>query len=110
MGPWGAHQPWGRREERAVGDGALDGSHAGESPWSGPWLEHRMAFWQEVRPGSLGVSPSHRSSTAGLDDQRQSILELYCRKAGGKRKGRKRDWPWPHGERREGKERRRARE
>jgi hypothetical protein len=44
-----------------------------------------MAFWWEVRCGSLGKSPSHRSSTVGLDDQRQSmILELYCRKAGRK--------------------------
>ena len=30
------------------------------------------------------------SSMAGLDDQRQSmVLELYCRKAGRKREGRK---------------------
>jgi hypothetical protein len=38
---------------------------------------------------------------AGLDGQRQSmVLELYCRKAGGKREDRKdRDWPWPCGER-----------
>jgi hypothetical protein len=41
--------------------------------------------------GSLGESPSHqsipshRSSTEGLNDQRQPmILELYCRKAGRK--------------------------
>jgi hypothetical protein len=35
-------------------------------------------------------------------------LELYCRKAGRKRECRKREkgWPWPHGERGEGKERR----
>ena len=47
-----------------------------------------MAFWREVRCGSLGESPSHRSSTVGLDDQRQSmVLELYCRKAERKRKG-----------------------
>ena len=39
----------------------------------------------------LGESISHRPSTAGLDEQRQSmVLELYCRKAGRKRKGRKR--------------------
>jgi hypothetical protein len=70
-------------------------------------LEHRMAFWQEVRGDSLGESLSHRSSMAGLDEQRQSmVLELYCRKAGRKRKGRKRDQPWPHGERGEGRERR----
>ena len=30
----------------------------------------------------------------GLDEQRQSmVLELYCRKAGGKRKGKKRERP-----------------
>jgi hypothetical protein len=37
------------------------------------------------------------------------VLELYCRKAGGKREG-KRDWPWPREEKGEGKERKRARE
>ena len=63
----------------------------GESPWSGPWLEHRMAFWWEVRRGSLGESPSHHSSMAGLSDQRQTmVLELYCRKAERKREGRER--------------------
>jgi hypothetical protein len=47
---------------------------------------HRMAFWWEVRRGSLGESLSHHSSTVGLDEQRQSmVLELYCRKAGRKR-------------------------
>jgi hypothetical protein len=57
-------------------------------------------------------SLSYCSSTAGLDEQRQSmVLELYCRKAGRKREGRKRrDWPWPRGERGEGRERRRARD
>jgi hypothetical protein len=50
-----------------------------------------MAFWREVRRGSLGEI-SHRSSTAGLDEQRQSmVLELYCRKAGRRREGRKRE-------------------
>jgi hypothetical protein len=45
-----------------------------------------MAFWWEVRRGSLGESLSHHSSTVGLDEQRQSmVLELYCRKAGRKR-------------------------
>ena len=45
-----------------------------------------MAFWQEVRRGSLGESVSHCSSMAGLDEQRQSmVLELYCRKAERKR-------------------------
>ena len=45
---------------------------------SGPWLEHRVAFWQEVRCSGGGVKGS-------LDGQRQSmVLELYCRKAGRK--------------------------
>ena len=57
----------------------------GESPWSSPWLERRKAFQWEVRHGSIGESLSHDSSTAGLDEQRQSmVLELYCRKAGRK--------------------------
>ena len=52
---------------------------------SGLWLQHRKAFCQEIRHGSLGESLTHRSSTAGLDEQRQSmVLELYCRKAGRK--------------------------
>jgi hypothetical protein len=46
----------------------------------------------------------------GLDEQ--SVSELYCRKAGGKRKGkervRDRDQPWPRGEKWE-RERRKAR-
>ena len=48
----------------------------------------------------------------GLDEQRQSmVLELYCRKAGRKREGRKRENPaMAMGEREEGKERRKARE
>jgi hypothetical protein len=60
----------------------LDGSHAGESlVWSGPWLEYRKAFRWEIRHDSLGESLFHCSTTAGLDEQRQSIvLELYCRK------------------------------
>jgi hypothetical protein len=32
------------------------------------------------------------------------VLELYCRKAGGKRESKKRDCPWPYGEKGEGKE------
>ena len=86
--PWGwLSQPWGQREERAGG-----GSHMGENPWSGPWLEHRKAFWREVRCGSLGKSLSHGSSTADLHKQRQSmVIEHYCRKAGRKREGRKRE-------------------
>jgi hypothetical protein len=49
----------------------------------------------------------------GLDEQRHSIvLELYCRKAEGKRKGRKRerDQPWPRGEKGEGKRKKRESE
>ena len=40
------------------------------------------------------------------------VLELYYRKAGGKREGRKRErgWPWPRGERGEGRRRRMARD
>jgi hypothetical protein len=41
----------------------------------------------------------------GLDEQRQSmVLELYCRKAWGKRECQKRERgrPWPHGERGKG--------
>ena len=53
--------------------------------------------WSVGRPsggrlGLLGESLSHHSSLVGLDEQRQSIvLELYCRKAGRKREGRKRE-------------------
>jgi hypothetical protein len=49
----------------------------------------------------------------GLDEQRQSmVLELYCRKAGRKREGRKRErgQPWPRGENGEGREREREEE
>jgi hypothetical protein len=60
----------------------------------------------------LGESLSHHPCTAGLDEQRQSmVLELYCRKAGRKRKG-KRKRETSHGqEERRGKrrERRKAR-
>jgi hypothetical protein len=106
-GPWGwlAH-PQGRRKKWAGREGVLGGFHMGKSPWSGPCLERRKAFWWEVRRGSLGESLSHRSSTAGIDEQRQSmILELYCRKA-----ERKREVSHGHVERRggEGGEGRRA--
>ena len=57
--------------------------------------------WSTERPSSrrleaalLGESLSHHSSTEGLDEQRRSmVLELYFRKAGGKREGRKRERP-----------------
>jgi hypothetical protein len=46
----------------------------------------------DVRQSSLGESLAHHLSTVGLDEQRQSVvLELYCRKAGRKREGRKRE-------------------
>jgi hypothetical protein len=52
---------------------------------SGLWLQLRKAFCQEIRHGSLGESLTHLSSTAGLDEQRQSmVLELYCKKSGRK--------------------------
>jgi hypothetical protein len=53
---------------------------------------HRKAFRCKVRHSSIGESLSHCSSKVGLDEQRQSmILGLYCRKAGRKREGRKRE-------------------
>jgi hypothetical protein len=53
----------------------------GESPWSvHGWSTERTS--REVRHSSAGESQSHHLSTAGLDEQRQSmVLELYCRKA-----------------------------
>ena len=66
---------------------ALGGSHAGESHWFGPWLEHRKAFQREVRHSSSGEGLFLCSNTAGLDEQRWSmVLELYCRKAERKRR------------------------
>jgi hypothetical protein len=60
-----------------------------------------MAFWREVRHISLEESLSHHSSMVGFDEQRQSmVLELYCRKAGRKREGRKRKTGHGHLERR----------
>ena len=48
------------------------------------------AFHGEIRKGSLGESLSHPPSTVGLHEQRCSmVLELYYRKAGRKREGRK---------------------
>jgi hypothetical protein len=40
------------------------------------------------------------------------VLELYCRKAGGKRedKKRERDWPWTRGDKGERKKKKRVRE
>jgi hypothetical protein len=53
------------------------------------------------------------SVLSGLDEQRQSmVLELYCRRAGRKREGRKRERgrPRSRGKWGEGRERRRARD
>jgi hypothetical protein len=94
-----------------------EGRKRGGATWfpneeSSLWLECRKAFQQEVRHGSLGGNLFHHSSTAGLDEQRQSmVLELYCRKTGRKRESRKKErgQPWLCGERGEGRERRRAR-
>ena len=63
-------------------------------------LEHRKAFWREVRPGSLGKNLFHRSSMVGLEQRWPMVLELYCRKAERKRKGRKGEASHGHVERR----------
>jgi hypothetical protein len=66
------------------------GSHTKESEPSGPWLEHRKDFHEEIRNSPLGESLSHPSSAVSLDEHRLSIvLEVYYRTAGGKREGRK---------------------
>jgi hypothetical protein len=63
-----------------------------ESEHNRSWLEHRKAFHWEIRNGSLGESLSHPPSAGGLDEQSHSmVLELYCRKAGRKGEGRKRE-------------------
>ena len=73
------------------------------------------AFNWEIRNGLLGENLSHHPpNSVGLDEQRLSmVLELYYRKTGGEREGRKdRDWPWPRGKKGERRERetRKARE
>ena len=80
-----------------------------ESPWSSPWLECRKAFQLEVRHGSLDENPLCCPNTVSLNEQRQSVvLELYCRKAERKRKG-KRNGGAGHGHmERRGKERRKG--
>jgi hypothetical protein len=59
-----------------------------------PWSYGREGLGREV-PTQVRVC------AVGLDEQRLSmVLELYCRKTGGKRKGRKereRDQSWPRG-------------
>jgi hypothetical protein len=53
------------------------------------WSTGRPSFHLDIKNGSLGESLSHPPSAVGLDEQRHSmVLELYCRKAGGKREGR----------------------
>jgi hypothetical protein len=62
-------------------------SHNGESPWFGLCLEHKQAFWWEVRRGSLGESLPHHSSMVDLDEQRQfMVLELYVERQGEREK------------------------
>ena len=73
-------------------------------------MEHRKAFNWEIRNGLLGENLSHHPpNSVGLDEQRLSmVLELYYRKTGGEREGRKdRDWPWPRGKKGERRERER---
>jgi hypothetical protein len=77
-------------ERRGQDERALDGSHMSKSALYSPWLQHRKAFWWEVRYSSLGENLSHHSSIEGLDDQKQSmVLEIYYKKAGRKRDGKK---------------------
>ena len=62
-------------------------------------MEHRKAFNWEIRNGLLGENLSHHPpNSVGLDEQRLSmVLELYYRKAGGKREG-KREREAGHGQ------------
>ena len=77
----------------------LGGSHTGENPWSVAGMQEGLL--REVRCSSLGESLSHHSRTEGLYDQRQfMVLELYCRQAGRKREGRKRESGHGHVEKR----------
>jgi hypothetical protein len=47
--------------------------------------------WSTGKPSDRRLDMTH-SSTAGLDEQRQSkVLEPYCRKAGRRREGRERE-------------------
>jgi hypothetical protein len=50
-----------------------------------------------------------RVLSPGLEQKQSMVLEVFCRKAGRKRKGRKRerDWPWLRGEKGEKKRERR---
>jgi hypothetical protein len=47
----------------------------------------------------------------GLEQRWSMVLELYCRKSERKREGkRERGWPWPCGEKAEGRKKQRARD
>jgi hypothetical protein len=73
----------------------MRGSHTSEIEHSGSGLEHMKAFHLESRKGSLGESLSLPPSAVGLDEQRCSmVLELYYRKAGRKREGRRERVPF----------------
>jgi hypothetical protein len=74
MGARAAQSALGRKGREGRGRGSAVWSPVGESLWSSLWLECRKAFQWEVRHGSLGESLSHRSSMAGLDEQRQSTV------------------------------------
>ena len=76
-------------------------------PLDGGWTRGSPQKQKEpLSPCSFGVMgeraegrevPVHASERS-LNEQRLSmVLELYCRKAGGKREGRKKErgWPWP---------------
>jgi hypothetical protein len=98
--------PRGRREGRAKRKGALGGSHrARDLGLIHGWSAGRPSIRKLDGCGFLGENLSHRSSIAGLDEQTQSmVLELYCRKAGRKREG-KRKREAGHVERKKGRER-----
>jgi hypothetical protein len=74
----------GRRGKRRGGTGWFP---CGREPLVRSLAGAQDGLLPGVRCSSLGESPSHRSSTAGFDDQRESmVLELYYRKAGEERK------------------------
>ena len=78
-----------------------EGMERGVAGWFPHGRESVVQSCWDVRRCSLGERLSHRSSKVGLDEPRQSmVLELYYRKVGRKRKGRKREISHCHVERR----------